>query len=64
MYKYSKPVIAFDKLNKSDGELNIFFIVHNEIWWKMSLAIVFSELTCINGNCSILGLWVNEQLCF
>lgn len=23
----------------------------------MSLAIVFSELTCINGDCSILGQW-------
>lgn len=26
-----------------------------DFWWKMSLAIVFSELTCINGDCSILG---------
>lgn len=28
----------------------IFFV-----FWKVSLAIVFSELTCINGDCSILG---------
>lgn len=23
-----------------------------KFWWKMSLAIVFSELTCINSDCS------------
>lgn len=31
--KENKPVISFDKLNKSDGGWNIFFVVH-DIWWK------------------------------
>ena len=30
-------------------------------WWKLSLAIVFSELTCINGDCSILGQWGGRE---
>lgn len=36
----------------------IYFLLFTmKFWWKMSLAIVFSELTCINGDCSILGQW-------
>lgn len=31
----------------------LFFTMR--FWWKVSLAIVFSELTCINVDCSILG---------
>lgn len=34
-----------------------FFLFTMKYWWKLSLAIVFSELTCINGDCSILGQW-------
>lgn len=33
----------------------LFFTM--KFWWKMSLAIVFSELTCINGDCLIKGQW-------
>lgn len=56
-YKENKQVIAFDKLNKSDGEWSIFFVVNNEILVEIYL-IVFSELTCVNGDCSIWGqLW-------
>lgn len=37
-----------------------FLLFTMKLWWKMSLAIVFSELTCINGDCSILGRFGGE----
>lgn len=56
-YKENKPVIAFDKLNKSNMWSEIYFLLFTmKFWWKMSVDIVlFSRLTCINGGCSILG---------
>lgn len=36
----------------------IYFLFSMKFWWKMSLAIVFSELTCTNGTMGgVVGGW-------
>lgn len=56
-YKENKPVIAFDKLNKSDWS-EVYIFCCSQWHFSGKYVIVFSELTCINSDCSIWGqLW-------